>query len=277
MDQNNNSQYVFEAGLNAAPVRQLNLLASTAKSEHPFVVLPQNSQLKSLESFLPAPLRLSQCVQFQNPASFARYVKTFANKERTQVFARNNGNTGGEFKAVLDYHTTENPSWCSHVALYQCPLSPLFTHWKSKDNVYMPQREFAEWIESNTAQIEAPPAAEFLEIAQTLTARTSVSYTGVTRLADGRDQVAFESLAETKAGEKGNFTLPSQFKLLLPVFDGDIHWRFTARLRHRVSHERKLELKFELVNPQLTIREAWDRLVADVQKQTGIEAYLGSC
>ena len=270
----NNFKAAFEAGQNASSERML--WAPQKEGGHPYVVIPNDSKIESLERLLPAPLLKKQSVGFTEPKSFARYIKEHAT-ETTVIFAEVSPN-GGPFVAVLDYPQPQGaPSWCAHKARYNCPHDPVFQLWMKENNVWRGQREFAEFIESNTAQIREPSAAEFLEVAQTLTARTQVSFTGTTRLDSGRDQVAFESTSETKAGEKGNLQLPAMFKLGLVVFDGSAPWEFKARLRHRINDQKKLELKYELVNPQITIRAAWNELVTNITIDTKIEPYLGSC
>jgi uncharacterized protein YfdQ (DUF2303 family) len=267
-----NFQAAFEAGQTASPER---VIYSTGKG-HPYLVIPENAQLESLEKLLPQPLMKRQTVSFTEPKSFARYITEHAGPT-TAIFAKV-GNDGGFFNAVLDYHQPKGePSWCAHRATYDCPHDPVFRLWLKENNQWKAQREFAEFIESNTAQIREPSAAEFLEVAQTLTARTQVSFIGTTRLDSGRDQVAFESTSETKAGEKGNLQLPAIFKVQLVVFDGSAPWLFQARLRHRINEQKKLELKYELVNPQITIRAAWDELVKAIADATKLQPYLGSC
>lgn len=269
-----NFQAAFEAGQNASEERLLR--PAEVGSDHPYLVIPHNAKLESLEKLLPQPLVKRQVVSFTEPKSFARYITEHAGAT-TAIFAKHNGE-GGYFNAVLDYHKPKGaPSWCAHRATYDCPHDPTFRLWLKENNQWKSQRDFAEFIESNTAQIREPSAAEFLEVAQTLTARTQVSFTGTTRLDSGRDQVAFESTSETKAGEKGNLQLPAMFKIGLVVFDGSAPWEFKARLRHRINDQKKLELKYELVNPQITIRAAWDELVENIAIATKLQPYLGSC
>lgn len=269
-----NFQAAYEAGIAAGAERIL--WAPQTQGGHPYMVVPNGASVHSLEKLLPKPLVKRQAVSFTSPDSFGRYITEHAGAT-TAIFAKVSAN-GGSFVGVLDYHTPKgDPSWCAHRATYDCPHDPLFALWMKDNNAWKPQREFAEFLESNTAQIVEPSAAEFLEVAQTLTARTQVSFSGSTRLDSGRDQVAYEATSETKAGEKGNLTLPPLFTVGLPVFDGARPWKFKARLRHRITDQKKLELKYELINPQLTVRAAWDDIVQVITEATKIEPYLGSC
>lgn len=272
MDQNN-----FQAAMDAGAALQSAKHAAVPRdTEHPYVVVPQNYKVESLEKLLPNPLLKRQVVNCGEAASFARYITDHGKAEETAVFAMPNP-AGGQFVAVLDYHKPGGaPSWCAHKATFNCPFSQLWQLWSKSHNAYMPQREFAEFIESNTAQIVSPTAAEFLEIAQTLTARSSVAFTGSTRLDSGRDQLTYEATTETKAGEKGNLSLPAMFTLGLPVFEGGPKWEIKARLRHRINESKKLELKYELVNSQLTVRAAWDEQVDLIRKATKLVPYIAS-
>lgn len=268
-----NFQAAYEAGQAASPERWL---CNSPDDGHPYVVIPANAKIESIEKLLPRPLVKRQLVSFTEPKSFARYINEHADLQ-TVIFATVHP-TGGAFYAVLDYHKPKgDPSWCAHRATYNCPHDPVFQLWMKENNAWKAQRDFAEFIESNTAQIREPSAAEFLEVAQSLMARTQVSFTGSTRLDGGRDQVTFESTSETKAGEKGNLQLPPVFKIQLAVFDGSEPWEFQCRLRHRISEQKKLELKYELVNPQLTVRAAWDELVNNIAAATKIQPYRGAC
>lgn len=273
MNDQNNFQTAVDAGAALCDARELH--AGKYESA-PYVVLPKDYTVETLEKLLPAPLIKRQVVNFGEAASFARYVTDHGDAARTVLFAQPTA-AGGQFVAVLDYHEPRGAaSWCAHRAAFNCPLSPLWQLWSRTNNTYMVQRDFAEFLESNTAQIVMPPAAEFLEIAQTLTARSTVAFTGSARLDNGRDQITFESTTETKVGEKGNLTLPPVFTIGLPVFEGGPSWQVKARLRHRISDHKKLELKYELVNPQLTVRAAWDEQVNIIRKATKLEPYIGT-
>lgn len=250
------------------------------ESGHPYLVLPVSAKLESLEHLLPAPLRKKRNLTFHEAASFARYVQDYGELS-TVIFA---DLTKFVFTAVIDYDETAPDGssapgaarWASHRAVFPCPLSELWLLWTKSSNVFMGQREFAEFLESNTAQIRHPDAAQFLEIAQTLCARTTVTFTGSVRLAGGNDQINFEHATETKAGEKGNLQLPSIFTLGLPVFQGGPPWEIKARLRHQIGEDKKLKLKYELVNPSLIVRSAWDEQVAIVRDATKLIPFMGT-
>ena len=106
--------------------------------------------------------------------------------------------------------------------------------------------------------------------------RTTVAFTGSTRLDSGRDQIDFQSTTESKAGEKGNLEIPAAFELGLPVFHAGVTYNVRARLRHRITDAKKLDLRYELVNTALIVRAAWNDTMVTVGKATKLEVFQGT-
>ncbi len=241
----------------------------------PHGIVPNGAGLRVLEETMGNPIRKAAAPVFDEAGSFARYVEAFRDP-RSRLFAHAAGDYG-RFVCILDYHEGANlpAHWMLHRPSYVCPHSEEWKLWCASNAKWMPQREFAEFIESNTAQIVSPSAAEFLEVAQTLASKTTAAFTGSTRLDSGRDQIDYQLTSEAKSGEKGNFPVPTLFTLGLPVFAAGPRYEIKARLRYKITEGRKLELRYELVNAPLVIRAAWDELVTTVAKATKLEVYLG--
>jgi uncharacterized protein YfdQ (DUF2303 family) len=269
-----NFQDAYIAGQAASHVRDPRLQVES--SDQPFIVVPVGHRLESVEPLLAKPLARRTTVSLQTAESFGRFVAEFVTAA-TRLFAAPSAE-GGKFVAIIDYHGTkeEEASWCAFKVQLQCQFSLQWKLWSGSNNKFMPQREFAEFLESNSAQIMDPPSAEFLEVAQNLQVSAGVAITGVTRLDDGRDQINYEAVTVAKAGEKGNLAIPSMFILALPVFEGTTAWKIKARLRTRVTDQKKLELKYELVNPQNTLREAWEEQINIIKEATKLNPYIGA-
>src|SRR4051812_44752552 len=90
----------------------------------PFLLVPHDTTLVSLDKFMPAPDRKRATVTLQDPDSFARYVEAHKTGQ-TALFA-DLRETGATFLAIFDYHGPGHdgmPGWREHRAVYPCPES----------------------------------------------------------------------------------------------------------------------------------------------------------
>lgn len=258
---------VLQAGLELA-------LPRTATPEAiPFVVIPDGARLETLEEHLPAPLRIKSKAVFNEVDSFARYVQDFAT-ESTAIFA-DVGENGGSFCAILDYHKQGKPGWSQHLAVYTCPVTVEWRRWREGNLRTVPQKQFAEYIENNQREIVSPPGATILEIVRSLVATSKVEFESAVRLQNGNVQFKYEKTTEARAGEKGALEIPELFSLGMALFQGGEAYALEARLRYSIE-EKKLNFRYELVNPHLVVMDALNRLVAKVRTATKIEPYIGS-
>ncbi len=239
----------------------------------PYLVVPKNAEVRSLEVLLPAPVYTRQRVTLEEAGSFVRYVKEFAG-EGTRIFCHQRGNAA-EFNAVIDYHRPGAPAWGAHVAILRVEPSDQWTTWLARNKQSFAQEEFAQFIEENLSDVSTPTGAELLEVVMTLQAHTDVEFETAVRLDNGNVALRYAENTTARAGQKGQLTIPSKFSLGIPVFKHGARYALLARLRYRIR-ERKLTLWYELDNWELVQEHAFNELREIVQTETEIQPFLGS-
>lgn len=254
--------------------------AATPKSLDPggtySVVVPEGASLElpNLEERLERPLRKRGHFRHFTGASLADYVvrhgdpgvALYADVERPGIVALLNGHVPNQELTA---------GWGDHRAELVLRLTPEWKRWLSRNGLIGSQVDFAEHLEDGLGEIVEPPAAEMLELAMTFQAHTKVAFRQGVVLASGQRELKWEEAIEAKAGDKGQLTVPKEFKLRLPLFEGGAHsYPLTARLRYRIR-EGALSIGYVLERPEDVLQAAFGDVVADVEATTELTAYRG--
>lgn len=264
-DSENFIQTALDAGALAANVR------TVGPDSAPFVTLPLNHKVTTLEFMLPAPLRPKGNTTLNDVGSFIMLVNALKNSA-TRLY----GNLlNPSFKAVFnDTSCPALPGWGDHTATYLCPLSAEWILWNKSSGLKMTQEQFAQFIEDNLPDLVAPPAAEMLEISRSLEAKKKVDFSSGVRLANGANELTYTEEISGTAG-KGRFTVPEEFTIGIPVLEGGARYSVTSRLRYRIT-EGKLTMWHELIRPQKVLEHAVNETRTLIQEQTGLPFFNGS-
>jgi uncharacterized protein YfdQ (DUF2303 family) len=267
MDEQNNFAEALAAGAAFANTRDV---AGT-----PFVLVPEGYCVHELDHLLPAPTRNKGNAELLDAASFIEYVNALKNDGgTTRIYFRTEPKP--QFIGVLNDATAHIPAWRDFRAVYNAPLSKEWLTWVGNDNKRMTQEEFALHIERNLPDIHSPAAADMLEIATTFQAKKGVDFASGTRLANGQVQFKYEETISTKAGEKGQFEVPEQIQLVIPVFEGSsIGDLLIAKFRYRIN-EGKLSMWYELDRPHKVLDAAVADLRKEIEEGVGIKALKGA-
>ncbi len=237
----------------------------------PFVVVPPGYDVTDLSNHLPAPLRKRGKAVLRDPGSFIAYAKRHWGPSASLYFQ----NDPPSFTALFnDHHGQGQADWRDFLAVYPAPLSREWQTWMGSTGKRMGQEDFAFFIETNLPDLLEPTAADFLEIAQSIQATKKVNFASGIRVTNGQNQLVYEETIESKAGEKGQLTIPEQFVLAIPVFDGDAPYRVTAKLRYRIDGGR-LALWYDLERPHKVLEDAVSMLRGQIEKQLGVVALHG--
>ncbi|MYR46765.1 DUF2303 family protein [Streptomyces sp. SID5910] len=166
--------------------------------------------------------------------------------------------------AVLDAHTPGTARWGGHRLHLALRETTAWKQWLHLDGQLLDQETFAEFLEDHLPELLEPSAADMLEIAQSFQAAQKVDFQSATRLSSGQRQFQYVETATTKAGQKGQLTVPETFTIGLVPFDGSDGYRLTARLRYRIG-QNGLRLGYKLERPD----EIRTTAFADVVKAIG--------
>lgn len=270
---------LLDKGCDAAVIRDLaagiSEVNTAGEGGKPFSVVPANYKLVDLEYTLPRPLALRAEPNLDTLAGFIAYIVAFKGND-TAIFV--DGNDGAA-QAVLDYHgrpdAKDQPSWCHHRARYTPEHTVEWLRWKEKDDKWMDQRAFAEFIENNVDDIVQPNGAQMLDIASTLEAKTGVEFKSGVRLDNGSQKLTFNTEVTAKAGTAGDVTIPNIIELAIAPFRGGDAYPLKARFRYKVDGS-KLQLRYQLVNPHKIIEAAVANMVKTIATGTAITPFIGT-
>jgi uncharacterized protein YfdQ (DUF2303 family) len=223
------------------------------------------------------PLRIEQKVSCSDVESFIRYVNQYKCEEKTKglaIFAEITA-TGGVFRAYLDYHLgVDEAGWCKHTVYYMCPATVEWSRWNQNNRRLMTQGQFAEFLEETQLDVREPDGATLLEIIKTMQAKTDVWFSSAIRLENGNVQLRYDESTEARAGAKGQFEVPTRFKLGLVLFEGGLLYGIEARLKYQLV-DRAVKFRYELVNPHIVVEDAIKSMLEAVAKETGVKPFRG--
>lgn len=239
------------------------------------VVLPHGATLQvlELEKYRAAPWAKKGALTLFTASALGEYVNRHKD-DRTVLYADVEARS---ITAVLNDHAgaSSSPGWADHRATLVLRHDPTWKRWTGNDGSYMAQEAFAEFIEEAYPDIVSPPAADMLELAQTLQATAKVEFRSQTLLANGQRQLRYEETVDAKAGQKGQLEVPSDFEVALIPFEGCDPYRVTAHLRLRLN-EGNLRIGYVLQRPEDVIRSAFADILGTVESATDALALAGA-
>lgn len=240
------------------------------------------------------PRRRRASVALVAALSFVEYLQRFSVPGRTIIFGQAS-ETGGSFKAIVNYHDVERipnvlpdstdkstldnpkPQWGDHVVTLKLSPTPEWSRWIAKNNVLIPQADFAEFIEDNAADIVAPDAAHLLDMASFLQGKKTVTFKSGRNLNNGTTQLVYSEEIENNAGRRDDTTLfPTHMIVRLRPFVGSAGVEIPARLRFRISESGKLSFQYVLDRPFKVIEEAFNAICAEFEAKLQIPVLLGT-
>lgn len=244
-----------------------------------------NTSRKSLEYLQKRPSVVRSSVDVYDTESFIAYVNRFARKSypnlesetvETVIFGKIT-ETNVSFTGVLDYHAdmSSQAGRGQHRVVYDCRTTPEWRRWTENDGKKMNQEAFAAFIEDNAPDIVDPSSAVMIEVAGSLDARTTGSFSSATRLTNGSVTLKYSENVEAKAGLNGDVEIPTTFAIGVSPFIGFSKFRVQARLRYRIS-EGKLVLWYELVRPHKVVEDCGKEALQAIQEETGVQPFIGS-
>lgn len=221
----------------------------------PFLIAPQDITLKSLEHFMPHPLRpeihialhtardlhayvIAQCGIVLKPsdkqpsttASAAQQpqpLPTAPSALRPVIFADRDSMT---IKAYLDYHHADDPRWLNHTAKVAFKNSHQFDRWKKVNNQQMNQEQFALFLDEVINDIAIPTGAEVLSFAENLEATSTQVFKAAVKLASGETNYTF---TDARDGDVSTAII-DRFTIGIPIWQSGEKVAIEARLFHRI-------------------------------------------
>lgn len=234
-----------------------NTIQSIGELGEPFVAAPGDWKLHDAGRFLEEPTRIKRSTKLLTLEDFGKYVKDYGFEDSTRIYADSERMI---FVAILDDHLRTAPSWCTHTACYECPLSREWKAWKANDNKRMSQIEFAEFLEDRAQDVEEPAGADLYEMAVKFRVIRKSVFGSATRLSTG--ELSFEYSNEN---QKGTIELPESISIGIPIFHHGAGYRLRARLKYRLA-DSELTLWYSLVEPDRSVEDAFNENLEQVRE-----------
>lgn len=264
----NESAFTKEAVLSRAPGDSQAIIDAAIASTEPkelavdgvySVIVPEGARRETvtIHEFLDAPNRVKGAYRPATVEAFMAYVQEHVDKVGTTTVWVHP--TAGRVRALLNDSGPDSPGWADHRAELDLIQAPEWTHWLSRNGVLGSQEEFAEHIEDGVAQIVEPSAADMLEIAQSFHASQAATIRHARRLDSGQVNVVYDEQIDATAGQQGELSVPTEFKLAIPPFVGEEPYEVTARLRFRLRSS-NLTIGYRLDQPEAVVRDALSKI-----------------
>jgi uncharacterized protein YfdQ (DUF2303 family) len=233
----------------------------------------------AIEKRLPEPLRREGRIVLTELDAFIKVVNRWKVEERTTIYA---DATKPSLLAVFDEHPSGNigAGWRSEfTAAYLPPHSPEWKRWTAAAGKEMSQEEFADFLDTNLADVTTIPAAapgtypspvELLEMARNLSIHSSGSYEKKIDTTTGTGTLVIKD-------EHASYSTKiwKQFPLALRVFERGKHYQVDARIRFRLQG--RAIFSFTLHRVEEVALSAFTEIREVVAKEcVGVAMYAGA-
>jgi uncharacterized protein YfdQ (DUF2303 family) len=211
------------------------------------LIAPEGITLKSMERFMPAPLRPQIHIALHTARDLHAYViaqtvrtstdnkATVANPDLPVIFADRDTMT---IKAFLDYHHAGTAArWLNHTAKVAFKNSHQFDRWKKVNNQHMTQEQFALFLDEVINDIATPTGAEVLSFAENLEATSTQVFKAAVKLASGETNYTF---TDAREGDVSTAII-DRFTIGIPIWQGGEKVAIEARLFHRIVDNKDKE------------------------------------
>lgn len=269
MTEPDNIQAAIEAGVALAVPERLDpdlpyySVALPANGSHQLIEL-------DLEKYALMPRRAQGTYRPATVEALVAVIERHHSADTTTIWVHP---TSGKIVAVFNDASTTRPGFRDHSARLILTPTKEWTHWASQDGMLLGQATFAEHIEDGLPEIVSPPAADMLELAQTMQATFGAEFRSAIRLQDGSVQTVYNEQLDAAAGKSGQMTIPSTFSLAIAPFLGEQPYAVTARLRYRLNSG-KLTIGYRLERPEQVVRDALDTIAAELSAKFAA-VYIG--
>lgn len=241
----------------------------------PMLAVAEGIALHSLERTNASPSRTQ-----------ARVILTTLNDHIAYIKAQRGGDVNGDqntvlfadrnqlrFHTILDYHERETPSWLDHSLTTTLALSKQLQTWLTKAGVWMPQEQFAEFLDENLGDIQEPTPATVLDFVECLQCTRKESFRSAMNQTTGEVQFVWEKANSTD--ERHNIV--RDFTLGIPVWHRGEPFAIKARLQHRIAEKdgkAGVNFRFKLEQIDRIQDKLWDEAIAHLRTELADNATI---
>lgn len=238
--------------------------------------------LQSNEKFMEAPRRIRTDKGFSDIRGFVEYCRDFA-QENSVIFADSE-------KAIchFDYHTNEQPAWDEHKASLKLTKSTGWKLWNQKNNEWMEQEDFADFLDRGVVDVVQPTQADLLQLFKNfrITAKmeldSNVSAAGSTLnfreevrggtnidSIDLPESIVVRLLPYEGADRINNYINEDEDKIVMFDMTARIYWRMSRR-----GDKARPEFRYSLLNLDKAEDETLESIRAAIRCATEVKTYI---
>lgn len=243
----------------------------------PAVFAHHQMHIHSLEALLEKPLSIKADKVFDDLRGFVDYIGDFKS-DNTVIF------TGKDkITACFDYHGKDDPRWNRHTATYNLTRSERWKAWLAKNNAWMTQRDFCDFLEGGVNEVVVPTQAEILDLAKNFRATSKMEV-----VSDIRSGNTLSFTGSTKGGAANkDVEIPEYIEIAVAPYTGleslngrldeaDKFGLFQIKTRLAFSlDDTAVRFKYVLVGIENTLDKQAEGLRQVIIKLTGVKTYIG--
>ncbi|WP_127104352.1 DUF2303 family protein [Pararhodobacter zhoushanensis] len=236
-----------------------------------FIRLPGDHKLQDVSNpDRPAPF-IKQLVTVDDRASLVAYVNRFSDPRSVLVADYD----AGAIRAMLDYHGDNGAGDLlagplKHAVTLKLRDSEEFKRWNAMQGKKIPQDEFAAFLEENSEDICEPDPTVMIEISRDLEATQGVTFKSSVRLENGDRSFVYETDTRTR----GELHIPREFKILIPLYQGEEPVELRCAFRWNVGGG-GLVLGFEWRRVEYLRQAYFAQIAAAASEGTGRPLFYG--
>lgn len=244
-------------------------------------------QVIDLEKYRENPSSITGNLNFDDLRGFVEYVNDFKG-DHTVIFAKKERIT-----AVFDHSKKDSPKWGRHTATYEIKPSSRWSIWARAHNVWMTQKDFAEFLDTGLNEIVNPAHSTILSMVKNF--RATVNHE-----VDSEDSAGGTSFTYRKVTKGGgnikteNVEIPDFLKVQLQPFENlsvinpKIEdeskkipaYELTAKINWRVQGDisegsQTIQFKIQILNIEKAIDETLEMIRGAMSILTGSKTYIG--
>ena len=267
-------EHTAEATIIASLAQKAATPARFSENGIPVVALAEGITLHSLEHLNDFPARTQARVSLTTLADHIAYIKAQCagnEAQNTVLFADRNAL---RFHTLLNYHGRSEPSWLDHSVTTTLALSKQLQTWLTKAGTWMPQEQFAEFLDENLGDIQEPTPATVLDFVECLQCTRKESFRSALNQTTGEVQFVWEKANATDE----RTSIVRDFTLGIPVWHRGDPFAIKARLQHRIKEadngKAGVNFRFKLEHLDRIQDTLWDEAITKLRTELADHATI---
>lgn len=249
----------------------------------PVAIIGAGQKAIDLEQYLESPLAIEETREFDDLRGLVGYIKdyktdttvAFANRDRVEV--------------VFDYHGKDSPRWGRHSVTFKYRRSPRWQLWEKKNNQWMNQEDFADFLDTGLNEITHPNQSDVLDIIKNF--RATVNAEAISSIGQGGTHLEYRQTTKGGSVKATNIEVPEHITVRVSPYDGlqslnsqisDEEkqipvYEFRAKLSWRLKNKEaeSPDFKFQLLNFENAVDETLESVRVAIHELTGVVTYIG--